>query len=353
MNFRFLLILTLLISGLNWNQVQAASKSTRPELSRYNLLRDKVIIERRQKRDLHDNYFDFQLHASSGLKSFVGEIKDASDDTKSTADQITDLNELLLRNANQEKFIDANLFLAAPLPYFSIKMFQILPNLFYNVNYGASLSTNNQESPQAPTLNSFVKRDTKIGLNFKSKWRKKNLLHFSAYQLTRENKDQSLSTTGLATDGDALNFSGISEKATSINVDLDYSIITEQSKMNFLVQELKFFGDKAEDYGNNPLLNIQYTFFPKSSGFKVHPFAGIHFRNRYDIFEGLYLGAKIFNPDWAVRFLWILDTEMVTLSPSFELHWIKFHYTLKLSYRNPHNNIWVSTIHALSLTFPM
>jgi len=342
---RFIILLIISpVSGFS------SSDNPRSELTRYYLLRDKFILDRRMKHDDFDAYLFADGNISSGLKSIIGDAKNADGSN-------SEIISLLNRNVNTEKYIDIDFSLGVPLPYFTLGGYKFLPNLFFSTNIGVSLSFFNKNDILNPKLQIYFKNDIKMGVRSLIKLNDRKTLDLAIYQLQRTDLFTEKTATEISTQGKLFELDELGEKEQAINIDLSYRIKSERSEQLYELQEVRLIpmgnSNNKSDYKNLPMFHFGGKRFYWINDTKWTLLGGLHFRNRYSPLEGLYIGGNwLHHKNSPFSVTTKISSEFITLLPQFETSWLKFSYMLKLPYINPKDNLWVSTMHSLTLILP-
>lgn len=195
----------------------SSSTTPRSELTRYYLMRDKFIVDRKLKHTKNDAYLAFDGNISSGLKSIIGDVKNSNGST-------TEIINLLNKNVNTEKYAEFDLGLGIPLPFFSFAKYNFLPNLFFSSNFAISMSFFNKNDPLNPLLQIYLKNDIKIGARTLIKIDEVKTLDFSLYQLQRSDIFSEKPALEIATKGKLFDLGELSNKEKAINADISYQI---------------------------------------------------------------------------------------------------------------------------------
>lgn len=329
----------------------------RSELSRYYLLRDRTIAA----RDLYrpkEAFLSVDLILSSGVKDLISEVDDATG-TGSSLQQTLEINKLLLKNANTERYIDADVALAIPLPYIKIKKTRILPHLFFGANLGASLSVSSHTGdPNDVELQAYAKKEIRYGVGTKVRFKPKETWDISLTQLKRADLYESRDATTIATSGDLVDLDGIDKNESTWRLALGFTKDNAKDQWFIRVSEIKI--DKGPGHekpalydDNSPFWHLGFARKILTNWGEIRPFVGFHYRERYGVDDGLYIGAKAkLDSAFPMALTAMLDNQFFQLAPSLETKFFHFRYGIKTPYRNPQSDLWVSTIHQISLTFP-
>jgi hypothetical protein len=325
----------------------------RNELHRYTLMRDRFIIDKDLKKNKYTSFFDLDLLFTAGLKSLIGDVSDANS-TGSTLTKTLATAGVLGENVNVEHMLDLEVTAAAPLPYIKYKKYRILPSLFYNMDLGLAFSISNKNAGLTPTAQVYVKKDTKMGLYNRMRWAKGEEWRLAVYQLKRADLFAAKDSTAIAASGDIFDFDELSQDRTSIATDLAF--VKEKERYSYLLefQELQLGGSgKENDYGTWPMLHARYMHKFNGEWFSWSGFYGLHWRSRYKLESGLYIGLKSkLKNDWPFEFILKMSDQFLTFTPQIITKWFHFNYTMKNPYRNPYGDVWTPTIHSINLNFP-
>jgi hypothetical protein len=130
------------------------------------------------------------------------------------------------------------------------------------------------------------------------------------------------------------------------------------------VQELKILSGSSErrpDYSDRAFWHTRFIIDTKksreqNSTWRWLPMWGLHYRGRYSLGEGLYLGTKLAYQGELPFFLTaLIDNHTFTIMPEFKVKYFQFNYSMRSPYQNPigRDEIWMSTIHTINLSFPI
>lgn len=327
--------------------LNAATFPVRGEVNRYTLLRDRTLIERQGVRSYSPVFFSPQITISSGTKSLITELEETSSITNTTT-RGTEILGLLNRYINTERYVDANVRAEVPLPYLKVKDFRFIPNFGYQMNMGASLSISNFGDVSNPRAQTYIKKETKMGLFNRVRY-KDHQGQINLYKMTRADAASVLTYTNLVSDSKVINFDTLNQESKSTALDIAYekNIPADSIKLLGQISEIKISQSGADiKYEHAPLLHAQIQKFHKSWIF----FGGSHYRKYYGLDDGLYLGA-----DWHYQRLFdfhvqgVLNNESVTLRPSLGYGVFNLSYGMRMQMINPVNNMWVPSSHLIYL----
>jgi hypothetical protein len=342
----------LLFSFLFFAHLHAASPAPRSEFRRYTVLRDKIINERSLKKKTRDSYFDFELHLSSGTKSFFSDLSNAAKETDKTAKTLT----ILTENINTERLFDLDLNLQMPLPFLSIAEGKFLPSVIYENNISGLFSISNTSGVATSQL--YAKWDNKFGVNTKTKWRGKNTGLVALYQLERKDLNVTKSAATIAENsGDLVDTDELNKSEKFVALDYQYQLSDDKRELTLRMEEIKLYrfssSDKKSAYTRHPYLNLRYQAKSASENkFRLSPFIGHHTRFSYALVQGLYAGVNVERGFVPLSFMGMMDYGFLTLAPAFDTSWIKIQMTAKLPFLNPVDDLWVPAIYALAIQVP-
>lgn len=348
--------ITLVISAMLFALPNFSYSIGRSEVSRYYLLRDRVLVER-ELRQYGGHFFNIDLIISSGVKDLIGDVDTATAQGSST-DRTIAINKLLLKNANTERFIDADISAAIPLPYIKIGKTRILPNLFFGFNLGASTSVASPTGdPNDVELQAYAKKETRMGLRTLIRFKPKETWDISISKLNRADLFERRDAVTIASSGDVINLDGINQDEASWRLALGFVKENVRDLWFVRVSDIKLASapghEKDAIYDHTPLWHAGFSrrFYMKWG--ELRPLVGIHMRERYGIDDGIYLALKgIVDSEFPMSLEARLDNAFFTLTPAFEGRYFALRYGIRTPYRNPQSDLWVSSMHQISLTFP-
>lgn len=336
-------------------KVMAAS-NLRSELSRYILLRDRTIVDHGLKNQVHQSFFDLQFNISSGIKKLIGDINTSTDDSNSSSAKTSNVLAVLNRNINTERYIDIGAELALPLPYMQYGNYRFLPSLFVGINLGGSLTISNKEDGLNPKAQTYLKQEMRYGLFTRMKWndKKGESLDLALYKV--ETKDFLTQSTAqaIADDEKIINTDDFDKKESSYAIDLSYKRHFDDYSYLLEILDLKITqsGEKSI-YGRTPLIHGRYEWNKNFLNMAVSPFLGLHYRKRYDLSDGIYLGARFEGTkQYPFSFIAKVSNQFLTFTPKIAYKYFEFSYGLKTPYRNPQEDVWVSSVHSINLRVP-
>lgn len=326
-----------------FGQGAVPTTSVRDELGRYTLLRDRTILERPD----HLSIMSAKAHVSSGTKSLVSEMSEATEQSDPIQKNLQVLA-LLNRYLNTERYVDLDLKANIPLPYVNIQGYQFLPHLFYNFNLGAQLSISNFGDVSNPRAQTYLKKEKALGLA--SEFRHdKYAGYFRFYQLTRSDLKSTLTYADIVTNQSLIKFDSLNIEGQVYALDFAN---TWTFKHNLITTEIREFAPIKDDvetaYGFRPLLHLNY----RSQRSFWYYGGGLHYRRFYSLGDGIYVEAGVKREGSpSLAFSTRISNESVNLAP--ELNWgiLHFRYGMRLQYRNPVNEMWVPATHFLILEF--
>lgn len=342
--------LALLLLTPTWAQ------SPRGEIQRFTLLHDRIMVDRALRYDSSSYIFNVDLVISSGVRTLINDLSNTSDSSSSQAQKQLQTLELMSKNVNTEKYIDALVGVGIPLPDITWKGSKFYNSLFYQFGAGISLSFNNIRSVTNPEASIYVRKEIKKGITTFYRPQKDWLYKFSFYQLTRADIFSSLTATQLSQDGEFFNLDDLNRDHNFYAADISYIKRSSNGELLASIEEFQVMSDSDEKslYGTSPLLRTQYTWFQKSGTVAINPFIGAHYRKWYPLHRGFYGGAnfKFVRDEIPFSLTMKASNQFLTFMPQFKVSWFHFSYTFKTPYRNPQDEVWVSTLHNLQIQIP-
>ncbi len=335
----------------------AHAQSLRNNLKRYTILRDKTLINKRLTHNLYEQYIDLDLQVSSGVKDLVADIKNKGNEAGASQSQ-KELNilEILNKNMNSERYIDLDATLGVPLPSFNLSKYRLTPSLFYNLNLGSLFTIYNQTSSLDPSVSVYVKKETKMGLStiVTKNGHIDTHIKLNLYKLNRSDADLTKTKTELAESSKIFNFSDLSQSKETLSMDFIWKRESDHRLWKIEMLEAKLLTLKEKEqysYDNFPLFHFFHQWKGDAKKIWLEPFAGIHMRKRYSIFDGIYVGSWLKFKDLPFRSSISLSNQFITFIPEFRVRHFYFNYKMRMAYTNPQDDIWVSTIHSFNLGF--
>lgn len=327
----------------------------RGEIQRYTLLHDRAMIDRNLRSRPYQDFIVADFIISSGLKDLVGDISDGTEDSQSTVQKQLNMFELLSKYVNTEQFVDLDIVAGLPLPKVKIKKWRFYNSAFYHLNMGVMATISNQTSVTDPTAQTYVKKDTKIGINSTLKRKKNEDWYFSLYQLSRSDLSASLNSSSLATDGELFDFDKLNDEHQMFALDLAYKKNYEKYFLLAEFRELKLKTSKKVDtlYGTKPLFHLKAKRILETEQFHLKPFVGFHYRRWYNLMRGLYAGIDFkYKKLESLRFIFKASNQFFLINPMVEFKYFVFSYAYKSPFRNPQDDIWVPGMHNIILKVP-
>lgn len=345
--FSIILVLLLTISD--------GHGAVRGEIQRYTLLHDKAVIDRDLRARPYHQFLNIDFIISSGLKDLVGDISDGTNDSESTAQKQLNMFQLLSKYVNTEQFVDLDASFGIPLFKIKINNYKFYTSAFYHVNFGVMSTISNQESVTNPKAQTYVKKDTKIGLNLSFKRKENEAWRIALYQLARSDVYSSITSSSLATDGELFSFDNLDEEHKTYSVDL--AVEKDLSKFSFLAEmrELKAISSSGDEtlYGNRPLLHFRTFKNFESDQYNLIVFIGAHYRRWYSLMRGIYAGFDFqYKKMENLRFIFKMSNQFFLLNPMIEFKYFIFTYAYKSPHRNPQDDIWVPGMHNIAISIP-
>ncbi len=340
---------------LTFFSLSANAASIRGEIQRYTLLHDRAIVDRSLKSRPYDQFLNVDFIISSGLKELVGDISDGTNDTQSTVQKQLNMFEILSKYVNTEQYVDLDFSFGVPLVKIKIKKFRLYTSAFYHVNLGVMATVSNQESVTNPTAQTYVKKETKTGLNFSFKRIENEYWRVALYQLKRSDLYSVVTSTSLASDGELFDFDKLNDEHQVYSFDL--AVEKNYEKYSFLgeVREVKALSSSGQEtlFGNRAFLHSKVSRQYRPGDYLINGFIGLHYRKWYSLMRGLYVGfdfkyLKVEN----LRFLFKMSNQFFVLNPLVEFKYFKFSYSYKSPHRNPQDDIWVPGMHNIALAIP-
>lgn len=291
---------------------------------------------------------------SSGLIDIIGDAKNGS---KATTQTEKDLNmyQLLTKNVNTEKFVDANIIVGIPLPDVRYHQHHFLNSAFFQINLGVSLSINNQANATNPVAQTYVRKETKAGLYSIYKQGGSTENRFALYQLSRADAANEISYTTLSSDGKFFNFDSFNNEQKHIAFDWKWMKRDRNHRTELSIEELHLLkqSDAPSTYGTNPLLNAAHFVTFDLTKSTLTPFAGFHYRGHYALSNGFYAGVTFKGSDrLPVKATFKMDNQFMAVMPSLDMKYFRFSYSFKNPYRNPQDDFWVAAMHQIDIGFP-
>ncbi len=338
------------------------AQTARGEIQRFTLLHDRITIDRQLRERPYSEFLSIDLVLSSGIRTLINDLSNTSESTSaSPAQKQLETLSLLSKNVNTEKTIDALVSAGIPLPDLKIKGHHFYNSLFYQFHAGIQLSINNRASATNPVAQTYVRKQIKKGLAtiYRPKAQRAHQDQFwemAFYQLTRADTAVSLSSTELASDGEFFNLDDLNRDHNFYAADLIYHRRSKTGSFELGAREVQIKSDSEEKslYGTSPLLHTQFTWKGESKNILIRPFVGVHYRKWYALHRGLYGGAHFNLAKREIPFslTFKVSNQFLTFMPQFKTSWFHFSYTFKNPYRNPQDEVWVTSLHNLQIHFP-
>lgn len=326
----------------------------REEMRRYSLLHDRLSIDRNLIRDSYSQFFNLDIGASSGLLKLVGDAKTGATGTTQTQKELS-MYQLLSKHVNTEKFADVLLIAGIPLPDIKVKSHLFLNSIFYELNVGLSISVNNQESATNPIAQTYVRKQTKMGLY--SIWKPGGSTEhkIALYQMSRSDLASNITYSALASDGKFFNLDTLNDEQKHIAADWKWIKYNKAMRTEFTLSELPIYNqsDVKTRYGTNPLINVAQFWLFDFEKYDLTPFVGFHFRGHYRVSRGIYTGVTYKGSHrLPVKATLKIDNQFIAVIPTLDLESFRFSYAFKSPYRNPQDDYWVATMHQIDIGFP-
>tara|TARA_R110002072_G_scaffold534_8_gene4289 strand:- start:40158 stop:41207 length:1050 start_codon:yes stop_codon:yes gene_type:complete len=325
----------------------------RSEIDRYTILRDRAITDRQLKVESpYQEFFNLDIVASSGIRTIISDVKSGTETTNSAQKQLN-MFQLLSKYVNSERYVDVDFTTGFPLFDIKFKKHHFMPSFFFNYNVGLMFTVSNQENALNPTGQLYLKLDKKIGIQTLYP-QKKSLYQFAIYQMTRSDLLSSITSSSLATSGKLFNLDDLNKEQKTIAFDIDYMKKNARDFFQLAAKEVKLLSqtDHKSKYEHKPLLSARYGRFLKWEKIMATPFIGIHYRQKYSLHQGIFIGTKFESLQHPLELTAKLSNEFITLIPQVKFKYLRFNYTLKNPYRNPQKDVWVSSMHSLNLAIP-
>lgn len=315
-----------------------------------------MIIEQRLKKNRPYSFFDFDFHGTSGIKTLIGDLKNSSKNTQNSAVQKqSSIIELLDKQVNTEKYLDADLAISIPFGQYHYNSTKIIPAFIAGVDFAGLFSVSNAGDATNPILQSYLRFDQTLGGFVELEFDDQTMAQMKFYQLARKDKYSLFNASALVNDGNVIGGSKLDQVDTFMMVDALYAKFFKDQLIQFELQQLQIvsnvFDGKEYYYPNFPFWNIHYEFYYKSRSNHVTFFTGLHNRERYSLMKGFYTGLKIKNILGPIHFLGIVDANFISIIPRLTLPFFNLSYTIKLPIYNPQQDYWVGVIHGLNLSF--
>ncbi|WP_127717019.1 hypothetical protein [Halobacteriovorax sp. HLS] len=328
----------------------------RNNLKRYTLVRDKTIIDQLTKAPLYESFLDIDLTLSSGVKSLIGDVKNISTNSgTSQSDKEAAIAEILNKNINSERYVDLNAIFAIALPTLKIKKYRFTSALFYNMNLGTLFTISNIDNVLDPSVAVYMKKESKIGLStiITKTSKRDRSLKVNMYLFERADSSLVQTKSNLVDNTKVFDFGALNDGQKSLGTDIIWTRTNQNRTYRFEVLELSTIPIKTVkdvEYDHFPLFHAFHHWHSSSSSdFWLEPFAGIHMRKRYSLFEGIYIGSWFKSKHLPFRASVNLSKQFLTFMPEFKTDSFFFNYKLRMTYINPQNSIWVPTIHSFNL----
>jgi hypothetical protein len=335
----------------------AHASGLRNNLKRYTLVRDKTIIDQLVRTPLYESFLDLDLTISSGVKTLVGDVKNISNNSDSTAAKELAIAEILNKNINSERYVDLNTTFGVPLPTVKIKRYRLTPALFYNLNLGTLFTISNIDNVIDPSVAVYMKQESKLGLStiLTKKSDRETQVKLNLYMFKRADSSVVQTKSTLVDNTKIFDFGALKDGESSIGMDFIWKRTNLKRTYLLEVLEVKAIPLKTVrdvEYDHFPLFHAFHQWHRHNSDkFWFELFTGVHMRKRYSLFEGLYVGTWLKSKDLPFRASLNLSKQFLTFMPEFKRSSFFFNYKLRMTYINPQDSIWVPTIHSFNLGF--
>lgn len=209
-------------------------------------------------------------------------------------------------------------------------------------------------------MQSYLKKETKTGISTQYLYKKRHDWKLNLYQMERADTLLVLNKTDLVEKTKMFDTDDLDKNEVSYALDLKETYITNQYEAFIELRELKLLEVKSKTqrkslYGSSPLIHLGMKYKPQieAQALKWNPFIGVHYRKRYPIEDGIYLGIFLkYSDHIPFQFTGKISKDFMTLIPQFVTKYIHFIYTYKTPIHNPQEEIWVPAMHSVSLSIP-
>lgn len=338
----------------------AQASTIREEMDRYFLLRDRVIIDRWLRSQNHNSFFKLDASVSSGTRKLIGDIKNQTE--SSSSDPIAKtlaVANLLNQQLNSEKYVDIDLEVGLPLPYFKIFNIKMLPSLFVNINLGLSLTISNFGDATNPRAQLYMKKDMKMGAKSLFQLKENQELEIALYKISRADANNTVTALQIANDQALFDFDGLTQNENSLMIDALYKLTKDEN-----IYQLGFFeagiysmaSERESDYGKRPMTLLSWSRELKGRNHAWLVQVGHHHRKRYTLSDGLFAHGEV---SWKDRLPLVgffkVDPGFLTVGPIIRGRYFQFSYNYKTALINPQDKIWVPATHniLLDVRFPI
>lgn len=332
------------------------SYAQRGELERYTHWHDRLILENEQlygtKGERNAHYLELNFTLSDGLLGLIGEVETQTQLGNTSAQKTQNILNLINQNINSERLVDTFLGVRAPLPTFKLSDLEFTPSAFYQYKLGVSFSFSNQADATDPRAQIYLKMDQKMGISTLLETSSSHQWWVSIYQLERQDFASERSAQDIAEDEKVFDLDELERTQKSLELDLrfrtelyryiSYTIGVDEVTLNQSSQHNSGFGKR-------PLWYQQFDY--QRGDYRLY--AGHHFRQRYSIADGLYMGGLWhFLEDLPLRFKTHLTTETLSLGGVLKTGSFMLQYVYQTPHQNPEDDIWAYSLHKLSVGFP-
>ncbi len=339
-------------------QLSHAIETGRSEVERYHILTDRKTTDK-FLLGADKQYLWLDLGISSKLTQLLGEVSNTESATNE-ASQTVQVTELLSSELNTEKYFNLDVDVNIPLIPFSYKNFKLFPSVFYEFHVGTSFSIDNNDNALVPTVSLYAANHIHYGVQtlFKTESIRDGLFKIRLYKSSIKDLQLTKNSTQIASDDSIIDLNDFDKSESTYKMDL--SFFKDKSTYSYLleIQDLKFMESKKSEkesyYGFTPLIHMAYQKkFVLGEYIQAKSTFGVAHRNRYDFSKSLYTALSLdFKERYPLRIQTKLDSDFISLWAGTVFKHLHFHYGLRMPYKNPQNNLWVATIHRISLGIP-
>lgn len=349
MKYLYVIVLSFNVLAIN---------TVRSEINRFRLLKDKSIIERELITKPHSSFLQMDLNISSSLKTFIGEIG-SSTSKDSESEKKLGVTSVLSKYVNTEKFFDAFIETAIPLPYFKYQGMAFLPNIFANIYAGTSISINNQDNPLSPIAQVYLQKNINLGVSVevKNENERDKIYNLALYKRSRSDLSAKKTATAIAEEEEIVSLDQIKKNQNDYIADIGVKIIKENKYYILEVKELKILdaGSEIDNViGNAPLFHVSQTKEYNFEKFKMSLIYGLHHRQKYSLFDGAYIASSYdFTDKNPIKVLIKVDSHFISFVTGLSFSHFNFRYGYKTALTNPRDDMWVPAQHNIHINIPI
>ena len=215
---------------------------------------------------------------------------------------------------------------------------------------------------ETSSLETYLDLETKVGFFIDYEISKRWDGELNIYSLGRSDFRLKADAQTIVNNREVIKFPKHMNTTSYISADYVFRYTNRDLRLALSVEELRLFNTSDNEAKGGKLVRNTHPLFRFHGSYRdrwrflyFSYFLGVHQRKDYTMREGYYIGGTLWMPLWRDRilpvFLGKIDSEYITIAPSFNMGPMRMSYSLMTPLKSTLNGLTLSNLHSVDIRF--